>query len=159
MVALRAIVDGVPTCADGRPCASPERSHHERDDAEGCPIGRDPRRMTIAELNAIGIHARPLLKAIRANCIGCMGGSEAEVRRCSAIKCAMWPYRMSTNPFHRQDLSDEQRERMRAVARQRFSRANESTGLLQTKGGVSRVSLGQPRSLGGRLMPRGLHID
>src|ERR1700745_3216978 len=112
MVAFPGIVDGVPTCADGRPLASPEHSHQEWDDAEGCPIGCDPRRMTVAELNAIGIHARPLLKAIRANCIDCMGGSEAEVRRCSAIKCPMWSYRMSTNPFHRQELSDERRERM-----------------------------------------------
>jgi hypothetical protein len=45
-------------------------------------------------------HAKaPLLTIIRAKCIDCSGASLAEVRRCSATKCALWPYRGGANPF------------------------------------------------------------
>jgi hypothetical protein len=76
-------------------------------------IGRDPRRMTEAELNAIGHFKRPILRAIRQNCVECCAGAEAEVRRCRMITCPMWPYRMASNPF-REKLGDEQREAARA---------------------------------------------
>lgn len=59
----------------------------------------DPRKMTVAELNDLGFQKRPILSAIRENCIGCAGGSPAEVRRCHLTKCPLWPYRMGTNPF------------------------------------------------------------
>lgn len=32
-------------------------------------------------------------KAIRAKCIDCMCGNKAEVKRCPAIKCPLYPYR------------------------------------------------------------------
>jgi len=75
-------------------------------------VGRDPRAMSVAELNAVG-HFGPVLRAIRQNCIDCQGGAEAEVRRCALVWCPMWPYRMAANPFHRVTLSDEQREERR----------------------------------------------
>ena len=31
--------------------------------------------------------------AIRLFCLECMGGNAAEVRRCTAIACFLWPYR------------------------------------------------------------------
>lgn len=85
--------------------------HTEAATIEGEPaqIGRDPRQMTEADLVALGHHKRPLLRAIRANCIECAGNNEAEVRRCRMVACPMWPYRMATNPFQRRELSDEQR--------------------------------------------------
>ena len=73
-------------------------------------IGRDPRSMTAAELNALGHRKRSLLRVIRENCIDCVGGSEAEVRRCAQVRCPMWPYRMSSNPF-RAEMSEEDRRR------------------------------------------------
>src|SRR5258708_8012199 len=39
----------------------------------------------------------PIMKVIRAKCIDCSAGSEAEVRKCVAINCALWPYRMGSN--------------------------------------------------------------
>lgn len=33
-------------------------------------------------------------KAIRLKCLDCSGGNSAEVRRCPATNCALWPYRM-----------------------------------------------------------------
>lgn len=38
------------------------------------------------------------LKAIRAKCIDCSGGSEKEVRECVVKNCALFPYRMGRYP-------------------------------------------------------------
>ncbi len=38
------------------------------------------------------------LKAIRARCIDCCGGSLKDVRECDHENCATYPYRMGTNP-------------------------------------------------------------
>jgi hypothetical protein len=40
---------------------------------------------------------RPL-KAIRAKCFDCSGGSQAEVRVCEMEDCPLYPYRMGHNP-------------------------------------------------------------
>ena len=40
---------------------------------------------------------RPL-KAIRANCIECSGGSRHEVRHCTVPTCPLFPYRMGMGP-------------------------------------------------------------
>jgi hypothetical protein len=37
--------------------------------------------------------------AMRANCVVCMGGSTAEIRRCGAVNCPQWPFRLGTNPL------------------------------------------------------------
>ncbi|PTN32442.1 hypothetical protein [Desulfonatronum sp. SC1] len=41
------------------------------------------------------------LKAIRAKCLECCGGSPKEVRLCPDISCALHPFRTGTNPFPR----------------------------------------------------------
>lgn len=61
--------------------------------------GRDPRELTVAELNDAGHAKTPLLKAIRAKCLDCCCDNAAEVRRCTAVSCALWPYRAGKNPF------------------------------------------------------------
>lgn len=38
-------------------------------------------------------------RAIRAKCLDCCCGQESEVRRCTATRCALWPFRMGVNPF------------------------------------------------------------
>lgn len=91
-------------------------------EGETSDVGRDPRKMTVAELEAVGHRKRPLLRVIRENCIECAGGSEAEVRRCRISVCPFWPYRMGTNPFHvGRELSEEERaaaaERLQAARR------------------------------------------
>lgn len=98
------------------------RRHQEHDAVESCPVGRDPRKMTVEELNALGHQARPLLEVIRENCIDCAGGSQAEVRRCAQVSCPMWPYRMNSNPLRKREMSDEQR----AQASERLARAREA---------------------------------
>lgn len=36
--------------------------------------------------------------AIRAKCVECSGGALSEVRDCPITKCALWPYRMGSDP-------------------------------------------------------------
>jgi hypothetical protein len=51
------------------------------------------------------------LRVIRAKCLDCSAGMESEVRKCTAIGCALWPYRMATNPFRTpREMTPEQRE-------------------------------------------------
>jgi len=87
--------------SNGNPLPDDRQAYLEPSVAEGMPllIGRDPRTITVEQLNALGHEKQPLLRVIRTNCIECCGGNEAEVRRCRLHWCPLWPYRMATNPF------------------------------------------------------------
>ena len=91
---------------------------------DGHLIGRDPRRMSIAELTGLGHQARPLLAVIRAKCLDCVGYEPSEVRKCVAVDCALWPYRMAHNPFR--EISQAQREQGRRLAARRSARESPS---------------------------------
>ena len=58
---------------------------------------------------------RQPLKAIRAHCLECVGGSSDEVKLCTAPKCWLYPYRFGKNPF-RAPPSEKQREQGRRLA-------------------------------------------
>lgn len=45
--------------------------------------------------------AKSPLRAIRAFCVICMGCQPREVARCTATKCALYPFRYGRNPFQR----------------------------------------------------------
>lgn len=94
----------------------------EKDATEPGMVGRDPRNMEVSELNALGHEKAPILSVIRAKCLDC-AQSLAEVRRCTAVKCALWPYRMNHNPFAVvREMTDEQR----AAAAERLRNAREA---------------------------------
>lgn len=38
------------------------------------------------------------IKAIRAKCLDCSGGNNAEVKFCEIDACSLWPYRMGKRP-------------------------------------------------------------
>ena len=80
----------------------------ESDPVEGVPVGRNPRDLTVSELRAIGHEPQPVAKAVREKCLDCCGDNRAEVRRCTAVACALWPFRMGVNPFygHRQEAAE-----------------------------------------------------
>jgi hypothetical protein len=61
---------------------------------DGSTEGRDPRDLSLDDLGDFPT----AIRAIRAKCIDCSGGSQTEARKCTAIGCALWPYRMGTNP-------------------------------------------------------------
>ena len=67
-------------------------------DDGGHAIGRLPSEISVEALRALGGPESPM-RAIRAKCIDCSGGNTAEARKCVAIKCPLWPFRMGRNPF------------------------------------------------------------
>ena len=86
-------------------------------------IGRDPRSIKGEEFQQAGIYGDAILAVIRAKCLDCCVYQVEEVRKCAAVVCPNWPYRMGTNPFYKRELTDEQRaaqaERARASLKRR----------------------------------------
>ena len=64
-------------------------------------IGMNPLFLEGVQLEVAGVERTTPLKAIRSHCIDCCCGNKAEVRRCVAVKCALWHLRMGANPFQR----------------------------------------------------------
>jgi hypothetical protein len=71
-------------------------------------IGRDPRQMGRAGLEAAGLEPVAPMEAIRAKCNDCCAGSAHEARLCVSVDCPLWPMRMGSNPW-RAPLSEESR--------------------------------------------------
>jgi hypothetical protein len=67
--------------------------------ASGENVGKLPGSLNTATLRTLR-HPESPIRAIRANCVGCCGGSVSEVRKCTAIGCPLWPMRMGVNPFY-----------------------------------------------------------
>ena len=67
---------------------------------EGEPIGKHPGDVP-PDFLSLKFRAQNPLKAIREKCLDCSCGNAAEVRKCVAIDCTLWPYRMGTNPFRK----------------------------------------------------------
>lgn len=68
-------------------------------DDRGFKIGRLPHEISVTDLKGLGGPKSPI-KAIRAKCLDCSAGNAAEIRKCVAYGCALWPFRMGRNPFH-----------------------------------------------------------
>ena len=75
-------------------------------------IGRDPRRVSVEEFNRAGIDGAAAMEIIRAKCLDCCANQQDEVRKCVAVTCPNWPYRMGANPFHKREYTPEQRAAM-----------------------------------------------
>jgi hypothetical protein len=82
--------------------------------------GLDPRGMSRSLLAEIGHMQTPLSKVIRAKCLDC-SQSASEVHRCTAVDCALWPFRTGINPFRA-----ERSEAQKAAALQAGQRLNRS---------------------------------
>jgi hypothetical protein len=59
-------------------------------------IGRDPRQLSKDQAEPGGAGNG---RVVRAKCLDCCCYQEAEIRKCTALACVLWPYRMGTNPF------------------------------------------------------------
>jgi hypothetical protein len=75
-------------------------------------VACDPRKMAPGELRALGHVPMTPLAALRLHCLDCCGGSADEVRKCMALTCPAWPFRMGANPW-RAPLSDAEKARRR----------------------------------------------
>jgi hypothetical protein len=81
---------------------------------EGTLQGRNPLELPAEIFADLGHGPQPVLSAIRKKCLDCCGEAPSEVRRCTSVKCALWPYRMGSNPFRKaRELSDEEKLAMR----------------------------------------------
>ncbi|MBK8210396.1 MAG: hypothetical protein IPK78_10930 [Rhodospirillales bacterium] len=85
---------------------------------DGSDVGRDPRKVNREELIAAGHQPKSPLKALRLRCLDCCADQPSEVRLCTAVRCANWPFRLGTNPW-RKEPTDAQRERARSLMPQR----------------------------------------
>ena len=73
-------------------------------------------------IKAIEEYIQSPLKAIRANCLQCVGGSAYEVRTCTAKNCYLFPFRFGKNPYtKKRKMTEEQR----AEAADRLRKASE----------------------------------
>jgi hypothetical protein len=65
---------------------------------DGSTEGRDPSELP-KELMLLAYTPAPLLKIIRDKCLDCCCYQPSEIRKCSSVGCALWPYRIGRNPF------------------------------------------------------------
>ena len=62
------------------------------------------------------------VKAIRAKCLDCCGGSSNEVKLCPATECPIYAFRLGRNPYRTaRVMTDEQR----TIAAERLRQARE----------------------------------
>ena len=79
---------------------------------EGELIGKDTKDVPLGILSRYHREANPL-KALRLRCLDCCCGSASEVRKCTAVACPSWPFRMGTNPFRQKRvLTADQKQAM-----------------------------------------------
>ena len=60
------------------------------------------------------------IKAIRKHCRECVGFSAEEVKNCTSPLCALYPFRFGYDPGRRESMTEERREQLAEIARQRF---------------------------------------
>jgi hypothetical protein len=66
-----------------------------------------------SESLSLKFRAQNPLRAVRAKCLDCCCGNTAEVRKCVATDCPLWPLRLGSNPFRKKrELSPEQKYEM-----------------------------------------------
>ena len=87
-------------------------------------IGRDPRQMNRAELEAMGHVPMSPMEAIRAKCPDGCAGSSDHVRKCVAMACPSWPFRTGKNPWR--DVSEARRETGRRRAARMHQKSSEA---------------------------------
>ena len=110
--------------------------------ADGHRIGRDPRKMSQDELRAMGHLAMSPGAALRARCLDCCAGSADEVRKCMALDCPAWPFRMGANPWR--TVSEGRRAAGRRLAARRVGKSRKAKSDLSADTGKG--SAGTPAS-------------
>src|SRR6476620_10621557 len=84
-------------------------------------VGQSPDDVP-SELSSLNFSAKNPLRAIRAKCIDCCCGNAAEVRKCVATDCALWPLRLGSNTFRKKILLTEHEKQRRTAQFRRIGR-------------------------------------
>lgn len=74
------------------------------------------------------IPMRPL-KAIRAKCLECQGGSLKAIRLCQSYECSLWEFRFGKNP-HKKGCTDNLRP-FQVINREIATEKFEKNGILE----------------------------
>jgi len=70
-----------------------------KNNPDGSTEGLNPLSVSHDDLRAAGHEKRKLNEVIRSKCLDCCAGCKSEVSKCTAIDCALWPYRAGRDPF------------------------------------------------------------
>lgn len=81
----------------------------------GEKIGVDPRYLDRETLLLLG-PVISLVKVIRARCINCCMEDQSEVRKCTAIDCPSWRYRMGVNTLSSRFKPNQPKEKALAAS-------------------------------------------
>jgi hypothetical protein len=74
------------------------------------PLQADEGELIPPQILSQKFRAQNPLKAIREKCLDCCCGNGSEVRKCVAVDCSLWAFRMGTNPFRKKrELSPAQK--------------------------------------------------
>ena len=76
---------------------------------------------TKATLLGMGFAPLPIIRAIRAKCLDCSGGSHSEVAACLVTTCQLYPFRLGTNPWRAERSEAQQEASRRALAKAKSS--------------------------------------
>jgi hypothetical protein len=75
-------------------------------------IGKIPTEVP-SDFLALKFRVQIPLRAIREKCKDCCCGNASEVRKCVAVDCPLWPFRMGVSPFRkRRSLSRAQKREL-----------------------------------------------
>ena len=88
---------------------------------DGDDVGRDPRAMSADELTQLGHSRVSPLRALRLKCLDCCNESAQEVRLCTAVDCASWPFRLAKNPWLSPLSAEARAQRADLMRRNRVS--------------------------------------
>jgi hypothetical protein len=90
---------------------------------EGELVGRHPADVPL-EFLSLNFSTKNPLRAIRAKCLDCCCGSASEVSRCVSRNCALWPFRLRTNPFRKRSRLSEAEMQSRVARLRRAPKKN-----------------------------------
>jgi hypothetical protein len=108
---------------------------------DGHVVGRDPGKMTTAELAELGHVAQPLSKIVRLKCLDCAGTAQ-EVRLCTCVTCPLWSVRLGHSPFRKALAPAEKQRRADRAKRMRALK----TGAEKSKGSTAKPGAGGPKA-------------
>ena len=66
------------------------------------------------------------MQAIRQKCLDCCCGNASEVRKCVATDCALWPFRLASNPFRKRVVLSEEEKPRRTAQLKRLEQGDKS---------------------------------
>ena len=88
-------------------------------------VGQRPDQVDLKFL-CLNFSAQKPMQAIRQKCLDCCCGNASEVRKCVATDCALWPFRLASNPFRKRVVLSEEEKRRRTAQLKRLERGDRS---------------------------------